>query len=128
MDPAALKYTRSHEWVALEGDVATIGISDFAVNQLTDLVYIELPAVGRKLNEREGFGVVESVKAVGDLYAPVAGEVVEANTALENDLAPLSEDPFGRGWLIKLKVADPAVVDQLLDQAAYQQHCERESH
>ena len=128
MDPAKLRYTKTHEWVALQGDVATVGITDFAVQQLTDLVYIELPPKGRKLNEREGFGVVESVKAVSDLYAPVAGEVMESNTALENDLAALSEDPFGRGWLIKLKVASPSMVGQLLDQAAYQQHCELESH
>ena len=128
MDPAKLKYARSHEWVALDGDIATIGISDFAVGQLTDLVYIELPAVGRKFNEREGFGVVESVKAVSDLYAPVAGEVVEANTALENDLSILSSDPFGKGWMIKLKIANPAAVAQLMDQGAYKQHCELESH
>lgn len=128
MDPAQLKYAKTHEWVALDGDIATIGISDFAVGQLTDLVYIELPPVGRSFNEREGFGVVESVKAVSDLYAPVAGEIVEANTALENDLSILSSDPFGKGWMIKLKVAHPAAVAQLMDQDAYKQHCALEAH
>ena len=107
---------------------ATIGISDFAVRQLTDLVYIELPESGRSLQAGDVFGVVESVKAASDLYAPVAGEVTSANTALEDDLAVLSDDPFGRGWMIKLKVADASAVSSLMDYAAYQEHCGSEAH
>lgn len=128
MDPAALRYAKTHEWVRMEGDRATVGITDFAVQQLTDLVYIELPAVGKKVNAGEPFGVVESVKAASDLYAPLAGEVVEVNSELENNLQLLSDDPFGNGWMIKLKVSDPAAADRLLDHAAYLQHCASEEH
>ena len=123
MDPATLKYATSHEWVQLEGDIATIGISDFAVKQLTDLVFIDLPSVGSQLEAGETFGEVESVKAVSDLYAPVSGEVVEVNEVLENDLAVLSTDAFGAGWLVKVKVEDTSAIDQMLDYAAYQSHC-----
>lgn len=128
MDPSTAKYTKSHEWVILDGDEATIGISDFAVKQLTDLVYIELPTVGKTLTAGEEFGVVESVKAASDLYAPISGEVTAVNTDLEDDLAPLSDDPFGNGWMIKLKLANPAELDNLMDRAAYEEHCQSESH
>lgn len=128
MDPAALRYATSHEWVAVDGDVATVGISEFAVKQLTDLVYIELPAVGTSFGQGDDFGVVESVKAASDLYAPVSGEVLEANTALEDDQTPLSDDPFGAGWLIKLKITNSKDLEKLLDHTAYQAHCESESH
>jgi glycine cleavage system H protein len=128
MDPHSLRFSRTHEWVHLDGDTATIGISDFAVQQLTDLVYIELPDAGRTLRAGEAFGVVESVKAASDLYAPVAGRVTAANSALADDLAVLSEDPFGRGWMIKLQVADPSAVAALLDYAAYQEHSRSEAH
>lgn len=128
MDPSTAKYTKSHEWVMLNGDEATIGISDFAVKQLTDLVYIELPSVGKSFSAGDEFGVVESVKAASDLYAPISGEVTAANTDLEDDLAVLSDDPFGKGWMIKLKVADPAELDNLMDRAAYEEHCQSESH
>ena len=128
MDPSTLKYAKSHEWIHLDGEIATLGISDFAVKQLTDLVYIEFPAIGASYFAGETFGEVESVKAVSDLYAPVAGEIVEVNTALENDLAVLTDDPFGKGWLVKLKVADPSTVDLLMDKAAYDAHCASEDH
>lgn len=128
MDPATLKYAKSHEWVAVEGDVATIGITDFAVAALTDLVYIDLPSTGTKLSAGETFGEVESVKAVSDLYAPVDGEIVEVNDGLEDDLDALSEDPFGRGWFIKVQISDPSNLGQLLDKAAYDAHCESETH
>lgn len=128
MDPQTAKYSKSHEWVILEGEEATIGISDFAVNQLTDLVYIELPEVGKTISAGEEFGVVESVKAASDLYAPISGEVIAANTDLEDDLAALSDDPFGKGWMIKLKVSNPAELDSLMDRAAYDAHCQSESH
>jgi len=108
--------------------VATVGISDFAVKQLTDLVYIDLPAVGTSFDVGETFGEVESVKAVSDLYAPVAGEVIEINEALAEDPAILSDDPYERGWMIKLKMADPSALDHLLDPAAYEAHCATEDH
>ncbi len=128
MDPSTAKYAKSHEWVQMDGDVATIGISDFAVKQLTDLVYIELPAVGKSFSAGEEFGVVESVKAASDLYAPISGEVVAANTDLEDDLAALSDDPYGKGWMIKLKPADAGELAALMDRAAYEAHCASESH
>jgi glycine cleavage system H protein len=128
MNPAQLKYSPTHEWVHVDGDVATIGISDFAVAQLTDLVYIDLPAAGRKIKAGETFGEVESVKAVSDLYAPVSGEIIAANTALADDLQQLSDDPFGAGWIIKLRITDPAGLDKLLNQTDYRRHCESEAH
>jgi glycine cleavage system H protein len=129
MDLDSLKYARSHEWVALEGNTATVGITDFAVHQLTDLVHIELPKVGRRVREGESFGEVESVKAVSDLYAPVGGEIVAVNDKLADDLGALSEDPFGKGWMIKLKVADPSSLPRLLDRKSYAAYCaEEENH
>ena len=128
MDPSTLKYARTHEWIHLDGQTATLGISDFAVKQLTDLVYIEFPAIGASYSAGETFGEVESVKAVSDLLTPVAGEIVEVNGDLENDLAVLSDDPFGKGWLVKMKVADPSTVDSLMDKAAYDAHCASQDH
>jgi glycine cleavage system H protein len=124
VDPTTLKFTKTLEWVALDGDVATIGISDFAVKELTDVVHLELPPAGRSVSAGEEIGEIESVKAVSDLYAPLAGEIVEVNQALANDLAPLSEDPYGAGWIVRLRVADPAEVEALLDYAAYQAACQ----
>jgi len=128
MDPANLKYAKSHEWVGIDGDNATIGISDFAVKQLTDLVYIELPEVGAALTAGTTFGEVESVKAVSDLYAPISGEVTQVNEALVDDLAVLSQDPFGAGWVVKLKISDTGALDDLLDRAAYDAFCASEEH
>jgi glycine cleavage system H protein len=121
-----LKFAKSHEWIAVDGDVGTIGISAFAVRQLTDLVYVGLPAVGKKFAAGEIFGEVESVKAVSDLYAPVAGEVIAVNNSLEDDLGVLSTDPYGKGWIIKLKLADPSQLGSLLDRQAYEAHCAAE--
>ncbi|MEX0701450.1 MAG: glycine cleavage system protein GcvH [Planctomycetales bacterium] len=128
MDLDQLKYAASHEWVSLDGNVATIGITDFAVEQLTDLVYIELPKVGRRVSAGDPFGEVESVKAVSDLYAPVDGRVVEVNESLADDLALLSDDPFVRGWMVKIKLDDPSQVDALMDRPAYETHCKTEEH
>jgi len=128
MDQDSLRYLKSHEWVAVEGDIATVGITDFAVSQLTDLTYVELPKVGTAVTAGERFGEVESVKAVSDLYSPVSGEVVEANTALDDDVAPLSSDPFGTGWLMKVRLADDGLSGELLDQKAYEEYCASESH
>jgi glycine cleavage system H protein len=128
MDPKTLRYTPTHEWVHLEGNVATIGISQFAVDQLTDLIMIDLPAVGTSLTAGKSFGEIESVKAVSDLYAPVSGKVVEVNSAVAGDVQLLAKEPFGNGWLIKLQVDNPADVSQLLDADAYQRKVAEEAH
>lgn len=128
MDPASLKYQKTHEWAHLDGDLVTVGISDFAVAQLTDLVYIELPEVGRSVAAGEPFGEVESVKAVSDLYSPVSGEVVEVNSSLEDALELLSDDAYGAGWIIKIKTTQAGQLDALLDKTAYDKHCEAEAH
>lgn len=125
---ADLRFAESHEWVRVEGNTATIGISEFAVKELTDLTYVELPAVGKVFKAKQIFGVVESVKAASDLYAPVSGKVTKVNTALESDLSVLSTDPFGQGWMIQVELTAPAEVDQLLDSAAYGLFCASESH
>jgi len=118
--PADLRYTKSHEWVLLDGDVATIGITEFAQSELGDVVYVELPEVGRALQAEETFGSVESVKAVSDIYAPIAGTVVETNAALGAQSELVNTDPYGKGYLLKIRVDDPASVGSLLDAAAYQ--------
>ena len=128
MDPKTLKFTPTHEWVHLEGEVATVGISRFAVDQLTDLIVIELPKVGASLTKGKPFGEVESVKAVSDLYAPVSGEVVEVNDAVAGDVQLLAEDPYIKGWLLKVKVADPGAVASLMDHDAYQTKVADEAH
>ena len=128
MDPGELKYAKTHEWAAVDGEVVTVGITDFAVKQLTDLVYIDLPDVGKRLEASEPFGEVESVKAVSDLYAPVAGEVIAVNPSLADDLAVLSADPYDKGWMIRLRIADASSLDGLLDRKAYEAHCAAESH
>jgi len=120
MIPADLRYTKEHEWVRVEGDVATIGITQHAADQLGDIVFVELPAPGRTLEQFATFGVVESVKAVSDLFAPVGGEVVEANGALAAAPEVLNSDPYGAGWMLRVRLADAAQVDGLLDPAAYE--------
>ena len=127
-NPAELRYAESHEWVRREGNTATIGISAFAVKELTDLTYVELPAIGKTFKAQQVFGVVESVKAASDLYAPVSGTVTKVNTALESDLSVLSTDPFGKGWMIQIELAAPAEIDKLLDAAAYEKFCAAECH
>ncbi len=128
MDPTTLKYTPTHEWVHVDGEIATLGISKFAVDQLTDLIVIELPKVGAALTKGKPFGEVESVKAVSDLYAPISGEVVEVNAAVTGDVQLLAEDPYSKGWLIKVKVADPSAVEALMDHDAYQAKVADEAH
>ena len=128
MDPASLKFTKTHEWVAVEGDTATIGISDFAVHLLSDLVYADLPAVGKKITQGQPFGEVESVKAVSDLYAPVSGEVTARNDSLPDNLDLLTKSPFGDGWMIKVRLSNPGELSSLMDQTAYKAHCESEKH
>ena len=118
--PADLRYTKEHEWVRVEGDEAVIGITRFAAEQLGDVVFVELPDVGRSLDQFASFGVVESVKAVSDLYAPLAGEVKGTNDALNGTPELVNSDPYGEGWMLRLAVTDPAQVDALLDAAAYE--------
>jgi glycine cleavage system H protein len=120
--PANVRYTKTHEWVRIEAGVATVGITDFAVEHLGELVFVDLPAKGKKLGKSETLAEVESVKAVGEVYTPVAGEVAEVNAGLAADQSPLAKDPFGKGWLAKLKVAAGTKLDDLMDVAAYQKH------
>jgi glycine cleavage system H protein len=120
MIPADLRYTKEHEWVRVDGDVATIGITRHAADQLGDIVFVELPAPGKTLEQFATFGVVESVKAVSDLFAPVGGEVVEANGALAAAPEVVNSDPYGAGWMLRIRLADAAQVDSLLDPVAYE--------
>ena len=117
---ADLKFAKTHEWVRPEsGGVVTVGISSYAVEALTDLVFMQLPAVGRKVKAGESFGEIESVKAVSDLYAPICGEIVEVNSALPGKLETLGKDPYGEGWVARIKPDNPAELDGLLDRTAY---------
>lgn len=119
--PADLKYTRDHEWAKRDGTRVRVGITDYAQAQLGDVVFVELPKVGAKVTAKQSFGVVESVKAVSDLFAPMSGEVVEVNTTLPNAPETVNQDPYGRGWMIVLTPSDPAEWDALLSAAQYEQ-------
>jgi glycine cleavage system H protein len=121
------RYTKTHEWVTVDGKTATVGITDFAQAQLGDVVFLELPAVGRKLGEREGFGVIESVKAASDLYSPVAGSVTAVNDKLTAKPELVNSDPYGDGWILKLKLTGDLPSD-LLDEAAYKESAEASAH
>ncbi len=120
--PAELKYTKEHEWIKLEGDIATVGITDFAQGELGDIVYIEIETVGQTLEKDEIFGSVEAVKTVSDLFLPIAGEVLEVNEALNNTPELVNTDPFGKGWMIKMKVTNIADVEELMDVDTYKAH------
>jgi len=124
--PPGLRYSKEHEWVAAEETVATIGITDHAQEQLGEIVYIELPSIGEKVSKDDPFGVVESVKAVSDIYAPVSGTVLEVNEDLAESPEVVNEDPYGDGWLIKVRVSDPADLDDLMDNEEYEQMIARE--
>ena len=117
--PTDLRYMKDHEWVRLDGETATVGVTAYAADQLGDVVFVELPDVGRSLEQSAPFGVVESVKAVSDLFAPLAGEVVEANDALSASPELVNSDPYGGGWMLRLRVDDVAQLDELLDADAY---------
>jgi len=117
--PADCRFTKSHEWVRVEGDTATVGITDHAQEELGDIVYIELPEVGRVLSKEDTFGTVESVKAVSELYAPVGGEVVAVNETLAGSEAAINESPYEQGWMVKIRLKDPADAEALLDPQAY---------
>jgi glycine cleavage system H protein len=120
--PAGLRYSKEHEWIKVEGNVGTIGITDYAQHSLGDVVFVELPPVGRVLKAHEQFGVVESVKTVSDLYTPVAGKVVAVNDALESTPETVNTSPYEDGWIVKIELSNPADLDALLDAAAYEAH------
>lgn len=121
-----LRYTKEHEWIRAEGDIVTVGITPYAQEQLGDVVYVELPEVGRKVEQGKEMAVVESVKAASEVYAPLTGEVVEINAALTDAPATVNEDALGKGWFVKLKVADASQLNGLLDEAAYKALCDAE--
>ena len=118
--PAELKYTTDHEWVKIDGDVAIVGITEFAQSELGDIVYVEIETIGETLDQEEVFGSVEAVKTVSDLFMPVSGEILEFNEALEGNPELVNSDPYGEGWMIKIKLTDSSQYDQLLDAAAYE--------
>lgn len=119
--PSNLKYTKDHEWVSIEGDTATVGITDFAQKELGDIVYVEVETLDQTLDKDEVFGTVEAVKTVSDLFLPLSGEIIEFNEALERTPEDVNSDPYGKGWMIKLKITNTAEVDELLSCDAYKQ-------
>lgn len=127
MVPENLRYTKDHEWIRVDGDIATVGITDHAQEELGDIVFVELPKVGTKLDQSASFGSVESVKAVSDIYCPAAGEVTEVNTALTDAPEKVNADPYGDGWIMKLRLSDSSQVNSLMSAADYTQYVGAES-
>jgi glycine cleavage system H protein len=127
MVPEKLRYTKDHEWIRVEGDLGVVGITDLAQSELGDIVFVELPKVGAKLEQSATFGSVESVKAVSDIYSPVAGEVVEVNQALADAPEKVNEEPYGEGWIMKLRIGDPAQVEKLMSATEYDEYVGAES-
>ena len=117
--PPELKYTKEHEWVRLDGDIGTVGITDYAQDQLGDIVFVELPATGTAVTQMQKFGEIESVKAVSELYSPVTGEVVEANGALAGSPEKVNDDPYGDGWMLSVRLSDPSEIEKLLSAQEY---------
>ena len=126
--PEELKYSKTHEWVKLEGSNAVIGITDFAQGELSDIVMVELPKVGREVKIEDSIGVIEAVKAVSDLYSPVSGKIAEVNDKLSSAPETINSDPYGEGWIAKLELADPGEVEKLMDAAAYNEFLATEGH
>ncbi len=120
--PADLKYTKDHEWAKVDGNLVTVGITDYAQGELGDVVFVEMPEIGAEVAKDDAFGTIEAVKAVADLFSPISGEVTEINEALEDAPETINSDPYGAGWIIKIKVADATELDELMDAAAYEQH------
>jgi len=118
--PSDLKYSKEHEWVKMDGDVATVGITEFAQGELGDIVYVEVDTIGESLDKDEVFGTIEAVKTVSDLFMPVAGEILELNSDLEDDPETVNSDPYGAGWMVKIKISDQSQLDELLDASAYE--------
>ena len=119
MSVEQLKYTKEHEWIRVEGEIATMGITDYAQGELGDVVFVELPGVGTKVNQMQPFGTIEAVKTVADLFAPVSGEVIEINALIESSPAIVNSDPYGQGWFIKIKIADKSELKSLLSYNEY---------
>ena len=119
--PVALKYTKDHEWVSIDGDIATVGITDFAQKELGDIVYVEVETIDQTLKQDEVFGTVEAVKTVSDLFLPLSGEVIEFNSSLESDPEIVNSDPYGKAWMIKIRISDPSEIDSLLSSDAYKE-------
>lgn len=117
--PAELRYTKEHEWVQIDGNVATVGITDYAQGELGDIVFVELPDIGAEVTQMEAFGTIEAVKAVSELYSPLSGKVAEINSALDDDPMIINRDPYGEGWMLKLEIGDPSQLEQLLDASGY---------
>jgi glycine cleavage system H protein len=126
--PADRRYTKTHEWVSLDGDVATIGVTDFAQSELGDITYLDLPDIGTAISENSAFGVVESVKAANDIFSPIDGEVVERNDAAVDAPETVNSSPYGDAWLVKVRVSDPAKYEALMDAAAYDSFAESAAH
>ncbi|HEY3369013.1 MAG TPA: glycine cleavage system protein GcvH [Symbiobacteriaceae bacterium] len=126
--PAGLKYTKEHEWIKVEGNVGTVGITDFAQDSLGDVVFVEVPTVGRVLKQGEQFGVVESVKTVSDLYSPVSGKVVAVNAELEASPEAVNAGPYDKGWMIKIELTNPGELNGLLEASAYEAHVKEAGH
>lgn len=120
MIPGDLKYTKEHEWVKVDGGTATVGITDYASGELGDIVFVETPKIGAKVQQMKPFGTIEAVKAISDLFSPVSGEVVGVNDELGNDAAVINKDPYGNGWIIKIKLSNPGELDSLLSAADYE--------
>jgi glycine cleavage system H protein len=125
--PSDYKYTKSHEYIKVEGNVGTVGLTNYAQDQLGDIVFLELPEVGQEVKQGEPFGVVESVKAVSDCYSPVSGKVVAINDKLNDEPGTINADPHGEGWIMKVEIADPGELDNLMAIAAYEKHAEEEA-
>ena len=125
---SVLRFTKDHEWIRLDGELAVVGVTDYAQSQLGDVVYVELPEIGRRVEKGKEVAVVESVKAASEVYAPASGEVAEVNEALAADPAQVNADPMGEGWFLKLRLTDLKELEGLLDEAAYQQFIEQEQH
>ena len=119
--PEELKYTKDHEWARVENDIVTVGITDYAQGELGDIVYIDLPEAGTRVDAEATFGTIEAVKAVSDLFAPISGEVIEVNSNLESKPEVVNDDPYGEGWMIKIKISDMAEIDNLLNDAQYKE-------
>jgi glycine cleavage system H protein len=126
--PADRRYTKTHEWVSLDGDVATIGVTDFAQSELGDITYLDLPDIGTAISENSAFGVVESVKAANDIFSPIDGEVVERNDAAVDAPETVNSSPYGAAWLVKVRITDPAKYDALMDAATYDSFAESAAH
>ena len=119
--PSNLKYTKDHEWVLIDGDVATVGITEFAQGELGDIVYVEVETLDETLDREEVFGTVEAVKTVSDLFSPLSGEIIEFNDSLESEPEKVNSDPYGDGWMVKIKISNPSEIEDLLDDAAYKE-------